>query len=95
LRPWRRAPDVFALVGERDLVAHPPLCRRAFRQMERAGVRLETWFPPGASHAFDEDGADIGKAIGVFRYDPALAREAERRMAGFLAETFAPASTAT
>ena len=90
LRAWRRAPDVFAIVGESDLVAHPVLCRRAFRQVERAGARLQSWFPAGASHAFDEDGEDVGKWIGVFRYDPELAREAERRMAAFLAQVFSP-----
>jgi dienelactone hydrolase len=88
LRAWRRAPEVFAFVGEADRVAHPALCRRAFRQAERAGARLQTWYPADASHAFDEDGDDLGKTLGVFRHDPALAREAERRLAAFLTEVF-------
>jgi dienelactone hydrolase len=93
LRSWRHAPDhAYAFVGLSDMVAHPPLCRRAFRQVERAGVRLQTWFPPGASHAFDEDGVDIGGVLGVFRHDPDLSREAERRLAGYLTDVFAPAT---
>jgi dienelactone hydrolase len=88
LRPWRRAPDVLALVGEADRVAHPALCRRAFRQAERAGAHLETWFPEAATHAFDEDASGFS----FFRYDAALAREAEQRMAAFLARAFATGS---
>ncbi len=34
VRPWRRSPPIFAFVGEGDLVAHPVLCRRAFRTAE-------------------------------------------------------------
>jgi dienelactone hydrolase len=79
LRAWRRAPPVFAFVGERDLVAHPLLCRRAFRAIERSGAALETWFP-SATHAFDEDTTEAS----AFRYDAELAREAEGRLGAFL-----------
>jgi dienelactone hydrolase len=84
LRPWRRTPEVFACVGEKDRVAHPALCRRAFRQIERAGAPLETWFLPGATHAFDEDST----AASFFRFDEADAAEARIRMAGFLGRVF-------
>jgi dienelactone hydrolase len=80
LRPWRRAADIFAILGERDIVAHPPLCRRALRTAERAGSRVETWLALGATHAFDEDGA----ALSPYRFDAALAAEAEARFAAFL-----------
>ncbi|MFI4936677.1 MAG: dienelactone hydrolase family protein [Caulobacterales bacterium] len=80
LRPWRRAPAVFAFVGEGDRVAHPDLCRRAFRQAERAGATVQAWYPPGATHAFDEDGSGFS----FFRYDAELTGEAQARMAEFL-----------
>ena len=80
LRAWRHAPDVLAFVGERDLVAHPALCRRAFRAAQRSGARLESWYPD-ATHAFDEDGNELS----AFRFDAALAAEAEGRVAQFVA----------
>ncbi len=83
LRPWRRTPDVFAFVGEADRVARPALCRRAWRAAERAGARVETWFPAGATHAFDEDGVPVS----AFRFDAALAADAEERVASFVAAT--------
>ena len=83
-RPWRRAPDVLAFVGQKDAVAHPALCRHAFRTAERAGARLETWYP-AATHAFDEDADELS----AFRYDAVLAAEARSRMARFLAEALA------
>ena len=89
LRPWRASPDVFAFVGEADRVADPRLCRRAFRTVERSGARLETWYPPGATHAFDER----GNALTWFRYNEALAAEARLRMTRFLEGVFALAPT--
>ena len=88
LRPWRRTPPALAFVGERDRVAHPDLCRRAFRQAVRSGASVETWFPPTASHAFDEETAGAS----VFRFDAAVFAEARQRVAGFLRETLAPSS---
>ncbi len=85
LRPWRAKPDVFAFVGEDDRVAHPALCRRAFRAAERAGARVETWFPPNATHAFDE----YGNELSWFRYDDAAFAEARARTTGFLSHAFA------
>lgn len=85
LRPWRAAPPVFGFVGEGDRVAHPGLCRRAFRTAERAGARVETWFPPGATHAFDE----FDNAVARFRFDPAAFDEARSRTTAFLTEVFA------
>ena len=82
LHAWRHVPDVFAFVGEADSVAHPTPCRRAFRLVERAGARIEAWFPPNATHAFDEDEAGLSP----FRFDPALSGEATRRVARFLAD---------
>jgi dienelactone hydrolase len=82
MHPWRRALDVFAFVGEADTVAHPTPCRRAFRLVEQAGARVEAWFPAAATHAFDEDEAGLTP----FRFDAALSREAERRVAAFLAD---------
>jgi len=79
---WRRTPDVFAFVGEADRVARPDACRRAFRRAEEAGARIEAWRPSGATHAFDEDGGGPSP----FRFDADLAREAERRVAAFLAD---------
>jgi len=87
LRAWRRAPDVLAFVGERDLVAHPALCRRAFRIAERGGARVESWYPD-ATHAFDED----GNAFSAFRFDAALAAEAGGRVARFVAARLNPPS---
>ncbi|HZZ36767.1 MAG TPA: dienelactone hydrolase [Caulobacteraceae bacterium] len=83
LRPWRRAAEVFAIIGEKDAVALPAFTRRALRTAERAGSKIETWLASGATHAFDEDGA----AVSRFRYDPDLAAEAERRLAAFLRRT--------
>lgn len=80
LRPWRRTPDVFAFVGERDRVAHPALCRRAFRNAERSGARLETWFPD-ATHDFDVPSS----LLAFYRHQPALADEAVLRMTTYLA----------
>ena len=99
LRPWRRTPDVFAFVGENDRVAHPGLCRRAFRAAERSGARVTTWFLPGATHAFDENGAELprfveaAQAVGLagFRFDESAFAEARRRTAEFLAGAFAVA----
>ena len=84
LHAWRRTPPALAFVGERDRVAHPDLCRRAFRQAVRSGANVETWFPPTATHAFDEQTAGAS----VFRYDAAVFAEARDRVARFLAETF-------
>jgi dienelactone hydrolase len=86
LRPWRASPHVFAFVGEADRVADPRLCRRAFRTVERSGAKLTTWYPPGATHAFDEH----GNAFAWFRYDEDLAAEARSRLTGFLAGVFPP-----
>jgi dienelactone hydrolase len=86
LRAWRRAPDVFAFVGEADRVASPEPCLRAFSRMRDAGARIETWIVPGATHAFDEASAGASS----FRFDAVLTREAEGRMARFLAERLAP-----
>jgi dienelactone hydrolase len=83
LRPWRRAAEVFAIIGEKDAVALPAFIRRALRTAERAGSAVETWLAPGATHAFDEDGA----ALSRFRYDAELAAEAEGRLAVFLKRT--------
>jgi dienelactone hydrolase len=88
LRDWRRAPDVFAFVGEADRVAHPRLCRRAFRAAERGGSRLQTWFPAGATHAFDEEGSGFS----FFRYDAALKAEAVARIAAYLKQALRPAA---
>lgn len=85
IRRWRRTPDVFAFVGEKDRVAHPAHCRRAFRQVESSGASVRTWFPAHATHAFDEDGA----AVSPFRFDASLSAEAEDRVARFLAERLA------
>lgn len=82
IRQWRRTPDVFAFVGEKDHVAHPVHCRRAFRQVEASGAAVQTWFPASATHAFDEDGA----VVSPFRFDVSLSAEAEDRIARFLAE---------
>jgi dienelactone hydrolase len=88
LREWRHAPRTFAFVGEADRVAHPGLCRRAFRTAERAGVKLETWFVPTATHAFDEK-PEIGfQLVERFRFDEAATAEAQRRMQGFLMDVF-------
>jgi dienelactone hydrolase len=81
LRPWRRTPEVFAFVGERDRVAHPAFCRRAFRAAQRSGARLETWFPD-ATHDFDV----AGSLLAFYRHNPALADEAVVRMTTFLAD---------
>ena len=85
IRRWRHTPDVFAFVGEKDRVAHPAHCRRAFRQVESSGASVRTWFPAHATHAFDEDGA----AVSPFRFDASLSAEAEDRVARFLAERLA------
>lgn len=71
-------------MGEKDRVAHPALCRRAFRQIERAGASLETWFLPDATHAFDEDDT----AASWFRYDEAAYAEARTRLTCFLGRVF-------
>ncbi len=81
LRPWRRAPDVLAFVGERDRVAHPALCRRAFARAGRVGARVDSWYPD-ATHAFDEKSGGLTP----FRYDPDLALAAQDRVAAYLAE---------
>jgi dienelactone hydrolase len=86
LRAWRRTPDVFALVGEADRVAHPEFCRRAFRSIERSGGRVETWFPAGATHAFDEEGSGFS----FFRYDEDLKAEAVARIAAYLNRALVP-----
>ena len=88
LRDWRRSPDVFAFVGEADRVANPQLCRRAFRTVERGGSALETWFPEGATHAFDEEASGFS----FFRYDEALKAEAVARMAAYLQRALIPAA---
>jgi dienelactone hydrolase len=88
VRAWRRTPDVFAFVGDADRVAHTRACLRAFERTRGAGARIETWVVPGATHAFDE--ASGGGS--AFRFDAALAREAEGRMARFLADRLAPAA---
>ncbi len=88
LREWRHAPPTFAFVGEADRVAHPNLCRRAFRTAERAGVQLETWFVPEATHAFDEK-PDLGfQPFQRFRFDGAATAEAQGRMQEFLSRVF-------
>ncbi len=84
-RAWRRAPDVFAFVGDADRVANAEVCLRAFRRIEEAGAHIETWIVPGATHAFDEASAGAPS----FRFDGPLTREAETRMARFLAERLA------
>jgi dienelactone hydrolase len=84
LRAWRHAPEVFAFVGEADRVARPAVCRRAFRRARDAGARVETWFIPGAAHAFDQG---VGGA--ATRFDAAITGEAQTRMIGFLAERLA------
>ena len=88
LRQWRRTPDVFAFVGEKDTVARPMHCRKAFAMAESSGGRLQTWFPASATHAFDEN----GDGISPFRFDASLSAEAEARIARFLAERLAEAS---
>jgi len=85
LRQWRVKPPVFAFVGEDDRVAHPALSRRAFRQMQRAGVDLRTWYPTGAPHAFDE----AGDMMAGYRFKPELAAEARERVVAYLREVFA------
>jgi len=87
LRPWRTRPPAFAFVGEADRVSHPTLCRRAFRQMERSGVQLQTWYPTGAPHAFDEGGDIMAK----MRFKPDIAAEARARIVGYLRQVFADA----
>ena len=87
LRPWRHAPDVFAFVGADDRIARPAgVCGRAFRRMHDAGARIETWIIPGATHAFDEAAASGSS----FRFDAAITREAQGRMARFLSDRLAP-----
>jgi dienelactone hydrolase len=81
LRAWRHTPDVFAFVGEADRVASASACGRAFRKAQDAGARIETWVIPGAGHAFDEA---VGGAAP--RFDAAMTREAQGRMATFLAD---------
>jgi dienelactone hydrolase len=83
LRPWRRARDIFAFVGDRDSVAMPSLCRRALRTAERAGSTVELWHPAGVTHAFDEEGSGPFQR---FRFDGEATSEAVRRSAAFLAE---------
>jgi dienelactone hydrolase len=83
LRPWRRARDIFAFVGDRDSVAMPSLCRRALRTAERAGSTVELWHPAGVTHAFDEEGSGPFQR---FRLDGEATSEAVRRSAAFLAE---------
>jgi dienelactone hydrolase len=82
LRPWRRTPDVFAFVGEADRVSRPGACGSVFSRVQHAGARVETWIIPGATHAFDEDAGGLSP----FRFDAPRAREAEERMARFLAD---------
>ena len=89
LRAWRHAPDVFAFVGDADRVSRPSVCRRAFRRMHDAGARIETWIIPGATHAFDEAAAGGSS----FRFDAAVTREAEDRMARFLSKRLAADQT--
>ena len=81
LRAWRHAPEVFAFVGEADRIARPTVCRRALRRAQDAGARIETWFIPGAAHAFDQ-----GVGGEATRFDAAITGEAQARMSGFLAE---------
>ncbi len=88
LRRWRATPAVFGFVGEGDRVAHPALCRRAFRTAERAGAAVTTWFPEGATHAFDESGSEVA----WFRFDDAVFAEARARVVGFLTAQLAPSS---
>jgi dienelactone hydrolase len=82
IRPWRRAPDVFAFVGEKDRVARPAHCRRALRMAELGGARLETWHPTAATHAFDEDDGGLTP----FRFDASLSTQAKDRVSRFLAD---------
>lgn len=81
-RPWRRTPDVFAFVGEADRVSRPGACGRIFSRIQHAGAHVETWIVPEATHAFDEAGARFSP----FRFDAPRAREAQDRLAAFLAD---------
>jgi dienelactone hydrolase len=87
LRAWRHMPAVFAFVGQADRVASPTVLRRAFQRLRDAGAPIETWIVPGATHAFDEAAGGGGS----FRFDAAMTREAQNRMARFLRERLAPA----
>ena len=85
-RGWVRAPQVLAILAERDRVTHPRDAERLYAAVRRSGAPLEIWSVAGAAHAFDEPDSPMAP----LRFQPGLAAEAMQRFKAFLDQVITP-----